>query len=421
MKPFSFVHAADLHLDSPFKGISEVNEEIGSELAEATFRAFNRLIDLCIEKRVDFLLIAGDVYDGADRSLRAQLRFLDDLERLSKAGIGAYIVHGNHDPLDGWSANLNWPPKVHIFHGKSVQEVLVERDGEAIARICGISFHTRKITTNLARKFSKVPTSKEDPFTIGLLHCNVGTETGHEPYAPCTLKDLTNLDFDYWALGHIHKRSVLNDSPPVIYPGSPQGLNPKEDGERGCYFVEVDGKGRPTPQFIEVDSMRWFVEELPIDAMDTEQDLVSKISDLLEDIRQRANGRPSIFRLILTGRSAIHASISRKGFTEDLLANMRENEEGEERIVWVESIEDNTHSEIDTDSLLEREDFVGDLVRLFDEMLKSKKKSAEIKEHLEPLFSSPRGRKLLDPVDDEHVAELLGRAETLCLDRLTEE
>ena len=118
MRAFSFIHAADLHLDSPFKEISEVDKEISLELAESTFKAFGKIIDICIEKQVDFLLIAGDIYDGSDRSLRAQLRFRDELKRLSESGINAYIVHGNHDPLDGWSANLEWPENVHILKGK---------------------------------------------------------------------------------------------------------------------------------------------------------------------------------------------------------------------------------------------------------------------------------------------------------------
>jgi DNA repair exonuclease SbcCD nuclease subunit len=144
VKPFSYIHTADLHLDSPFKGISEINDEISSELTEATFKSFNKIIDLCIEKQVDFLLIVGDIYDGADRSLRAQLRFRDGLKRLSDTEIKAYIVHGNHDPLDGWSANLDWPENVHIFKGKSVEEVSVEKDDDEIAQIYGISFHNRE-------------------------------------------------------------------------------------------------------------------------------------------------------------------------------------------------------------------------------------------------------------------------------------
>ena len=188
MKALSFVHTADLHLDSPFKGISEINSEISLQLTEATFVAFNKIIDLCIEKQVDFLLIIGDVYDGADRSLRAQLRFRDGLNKLSEAGIKAYVVHGNHDPLAGWSANLDWPENVHIFSGESVEKVSFEKDGKEIAQIYGISHRKRDIKTNLALEFPEK--TGNPPFTIGMLHCNVGSDTGHEPYAPCMLEDL---------------------------------------------------------------------------------------------------------------------------------------------------------------------------------------------------------------------------------------
>jgi len=417
MKPFGFIHTADLHLDSPFKGISEVSEEISLELTEATFKAFNKIINLCIEKQVDFLLIAGDIYDGADRSLRAQLRFRDGLKRLSNAGIKAYVVHGNHDPLDGWSANLDWPKNVYIFGGKSVEKVSVEKDGEEIAQIYGISFHNREIKTNLTYKFPKK--SKKAPFTIGMLHCNVGTNTGHEPYAPCTLQDLISRNFNYWALGHIHKKAIINDDNPlVIYPGNPQGLHPQETGARGCFLVNVDENGEPTAEFIEVDSIRWFVEELSIDSLYTEQELISKIHNYIEKIREEAKGRPSICRIILTGRSALHSSIVRKGVLDDILKDVREDEEGEKQFVWIESIEDNTNPEIDRKSLLEREDFIGDLVKLFEEFLHDGTKIDELKESLDPLFTSPGGRNLLEPIDDEHFLDLIKKAETLCLDKL---
>jgi len=419
MKPFSFVHTADLHLDSPFKGISEINEEISLELTEATFKAFNKIIDLGIEKHVDFILIAGDIYDGADRSLRAQLRFRDGLKRLSDAGIKAYIVHGNHDPLDGWSANLDWPKNVHIFNGKSVEKVAVEKDGEEIAQIYGISFHTREIKTNLTYKFPKISPSKKAPFTIGVLHCNVGTSTGHEPYAPSTLQDLISRNFDYWALGHVHKKAIINeDNPLVIYPGNPQGLHPKETGARGCFLINVDKNGEPTAEFIEVDSIRWFVEELSIDSLYTEQELISKIHNCIEKIREEAEGRSSVCRIIPTGRSALHSSIARKGVLDDILKDIRENEEGEKQFVWIESIEDNTNPVIDRKSLLERKDFIGDLVKLFEEFSGDKTKIGELKESLKPLFSSPGGRKLLESIDDEHFFDLIKKAETLCLDKL---
>jgi DNA repair exonuclease SbcCD nuclease subunit len=419
MKAFSFIHTADLHLDSPFKGISEINEKISLELTEASFKTFNKIIDLCIEKEVDFLLIAGDIYDGVDKSLRAQLRFRDGLKRLSEAGIKAYIVHGNHDPLDGWSANLDWPKNVHIFNGKSVEKVSVEKDGEEIAQIYGISFHNREIKTNLSNKFPKISQSKKSLFTIGMLHCNVGTNTGHEPYAPCTLQDLITRNFNYWALGHVHKKAIINDGNPLaIYPGNPQGLHPKETGDRGCFFVNVDENGEPTAEFIDIASIRWFVQELSIDSLYTEQELITMIANCIEKIRKKAHRRSSICRIILTGRSALHSSIARKGVLDDILKDIREDEEGEKQFVWIESIEDNTNPEIDRKLMLERKDFIGDLVKVFEEFSHDKAKIAELKESLNPLFTSPGGRKLHEPLNDEHFLDLIKKAETLCLDKL---
>jgi len=419
MKAFSFIHTADLHLDSPFKGISEINEEISAELTEATFNTFNKIIDICIEKQVDFLLISGDIYNGADRSLRAQLRFRDGLKRLSDENINAYIVHGNHDPLDGWSANLKWPQNVHIFKGKAVKKVVVKKSEEEIAQIYGISFHKREIKTNLAQKFPEKAPLEKELFTIGMLHCNIGTNTGHEPYAPCTLRDLMSRNFDYWALGHIHNNVIMRDeNPPVIYPGNPQGLHPKETGTKGCFFIRVDEKGEPSCEFIEVGSIRWFVEKLSIGSLNTEEELIQEIENHIDQIRKKANERPAICRIILTGRSVLYSSIIRKGFLEDVLQRVRENEEGEKQFVWIESIKNNTKPEIDRKSLLKQEDFIGDLVKLFEEFYHDDNKRVELKKLLEPLFTSSGGRKLLEEIDDKYLIELIEKAEALCLDKL---
>lgn len=129
MANFSFIHASDLHLDSPFVGISTESEDVARALRSATFEAYDRLIELCIDKKVQFLVIAGDVYDGQDRSLRAQLKFSDGLKRLADHGIRSFVAHGNHDPLSGWSSNINWPEEVHIFQADQVETEFVELNG----------------------------------------------------------------------------------------------------------------------------------------------------------------------------------------------------------------------------------------------------------------------------------------------------
>jgi DNA repair exonuclease SbcCD nuclease subunit len=418
MKAFSFIHTSDLHLDAPFRGLSEIDNEISRELTEATFKTFNKIIDLCIKKEVDFLLISGDIYDSVDKSLRAQLQFRNGLKRLSEEDIKVYIVHGNHDPLNGWSAYLDWPKNVYIFDGKAVGKLYVEKDGEKIAQIYGISFQTRDIKTNLTQKFPIK--EKSEPFTIGMLHCNVGNKTGHEPYAPCTLQDLITRNYDYWALGHIHNKDILNNDPLIVYPGNPQGLNPKETGKRGCFFVNVNEKNEPNAEFIEVDSIRWFIEEISIDALYKEQELITKIEDCEENIREKAEGKSSICRIILTGRSALHSSISRKGVLDDIIKGIREREKGEKQFVWLESVENNTNPEIDFESILKRQDFIGDLIRLFKEIMNNDTKIAELKESLSPLFASPGGRKYLEPLSEEDLVKLIEKAEILSLDKLGE-
>jgi DNA repair exonuclease SbcCD nuclease subunit len=226
-------------------------------------------------------------------------------------------------------------------------------------------------------------------------------------------------NFNYWALGHIHKKAIINgDNPLVIYPGNPQGLHLKETGAKGCFLVNVDENGGVSFEFIETDSIRWFVEKLSIDDLYTEEELISKIYSCIEKVRKEAEGRPSICRIILTGRGVLHSSIARKGVLDDILREIRCSEEGEKQFVWIESIEDNTNPEIDRKLLLEREDFIGDLVNLFEELSHNQTKRDELRKSMDPLFTSRNGRKFLEPPDDKHFLNLIKKAETLCLDKL---
>ena len=246
MESFRFVHAADLHIDSPFKGLMKLDSEIGRQLREATHAAFLNLIRLCIEEKVDFLVVAGDVYDGSDRSPQAQLRFRNGLAELAEHGIESFVVHGNHDPLDGRYSSIDWPEGVHVY-GATPSWITATRRGEPLADIQGVSYPTQVVTDNLALNFSS-PRNK-NIFNIGMLHCNVGGMEGHDNYAPCSVDDLVGIGLDYWALGHIHMRqTLLEKSPAIIYPGNIQGRDPGETGARGCLIVDVGADGLPVTQ-----------------------------------------------------------------------------------------------------------------------------------------------------------------------------
>ena len=272
MARLRFVHAADLHLDSPFRGIrSEAPPQVAEELHRATFEAYANIIALCLEERVDALLVAGDIYDGADRSLRAQLKFVDGLNRLDAAGIRSFICHGNHDPLDGWEARLDLPQGC-VRYGREVTGEPVFRDEPDRAMVYGISYPTREMRENLAPLFA---TPAASGFGIGLLHANVGGNTDHDPYAPCSVSDLAETGLDYWALGHVHTRQVLREEQPtIVYPGNPQGRNPRETGERGIYLVEVNDYGAVSLDFRPVDVVRWDSLEVGIEGMETQQELL---------------------------------------------------------------------------------------------------------------------------------------------------
>ena len=362
MTAFRFVHTADLHLDSSFLGIQAVDEHVARELREATFRTFDRIVELCLSRHADFLLVAGDIYNSRDHSLRAQLRLRDGLRPLSEAGISSFIVHGNHDPLDSWAATLEWPERAHIFGGDAVAAEPVERDGQTIALVYGISYPTQEIRKNLAQRFQR---TEDGPFAIGLLHCNVGDDTGHEPYAPCTLGDLAKAGMDYWALGHVHNHRVLSvTGPMIVYPGNPQGLNPRELGARGCYLVEVDETGHPTAQFVAVDTVRWLRESIPIEQLGTDEELVSSVEQGCRRMREKAEGRSVLGRISLTGRGPAHASLARPGFVAGLVESIRETEGADDPFVWIERLEVDTRPPLDLETRRRGQDFLADLLNL---------------------------------------------------------
>lgn len=417
MNGFNFVHTADIHLDSKFKGIADMDESIGKALADATFTSFFNMIEYCIEKQVDFLVIAGDIYDEEDKSLRSQLKFLEGMEKLHKNNIQVYIVHGNHDSLNGWSAKLKYPPNVYVFGGKKVARTEFQKREIPVAQIYGISFLKRDTEENLANKFPKKEKS-ENLFTIGLLHCNVAGNGVIDCYSPCALADLTAHDYDYWALGHIHARRVLHKDPMVVYPGNPQGLNPKETGEKGFIHVFVEDTGTIDSKFVASDSIRWVIEEISIQAFQNEQDLIDEFYDRISHLRSQADERPTICRFVLKDSGEIYSILAKPGFLEDLIGELRQNEADETSFVWTESIINNTSISIDRESQKKQKGFISDLLELFDELKTNEEKKAALTEEIDLLFSSPSGRKFLEPLAESEIMELLQKAESFCLSKL---
>jgi predicted phosphodiesterase len=282
---FCFVHAADLHLDTPFEGLGRVNPELGDRLRDASLDAFDDLVRLTIERRAEFLVLAGDVYDGADRGVRAQLRFLRGLKRLAFEGIRVFVIHGNHDPLDGWSAIRAWPANVTLFGAAGVEAHVVERDGYRLATVYGMSYPRRDVTENLALRFRR---SEAPGLHIGLLHCAVGAVGDHALYSPCTVDDLRRAGMDYWALGHIHDRRVLAERDPwVVYPGNLQGRStkPSERGAKGATVVYVDNGAVDRLEFVPCDRARFVEAVVDVSGATTLPDVEAACLDALGRLR----------------------------------------------------------------------------------------------------------------------------------------
>lgn len=425
---FRFVHTGDLHLDSPFIGLStEAPANVVETLRESTIAAWRNTVDLALDEAADFLLVAGDAFEHANRTLRGQLVFRDGLQRLCDEGIPSFVVTGNHDPLDGWEPSVKWPDSAYRYAAHEVTSQPVMREGVEIARVYGISYHQRDIKTNLAKRFAR---ADDCPFAIGLLHTNVGGAEGHANYAPCNLSDLRDSGMDYWALGHIHAHRVLAaERPTVVYCGNPQGRDPGETDPRGCYLVDVDDAGHVAPQFRPVDVVRWQKLDVPIAEITTEEGLVEAVVGAVDVARSDA-GRSVVARVKLSGRGPMHTSLGRRGMAADVLASARESLGTAEPFAWIESLRDRTRPDVNLEERRKADDFVGDLLRRLDEtrsQLDDDDDAAEVAavldEALDDLYGHSRARRYLRdsrPAGAD-LAALLDQAEAMLLDRLGDE
>jgi exonuclease SbcD len=425
---FSFVHAADLHLDTPFHGVGEVAPYVAATLREASLRAFDAIIDLTIERDAAFLVVAGDVYDGAQRGLRAQLRFRDGLARLSRADISSFVVHGNHDPVTtGWSAiGSSWPELVTIFGSSRVETVPVVRGGQQIATIQGISYATAETTDNLALGFSR----PDGPgLAVGVLHCNVdGVAGGYAAYSPCTLEDLRRTGLDYLALGHIHERKVIAPGPGehqwVVYPGNSQARSPRrsEQAPKGAVVVHVERGAVRDVEFVACDLVRF--DELTCDIAGIRD--LGELEDLLfshaNELLRSSGGRSLVLRARLQGRGTLHDDLSRPGSMLGLLQSLRDTTPNQEPFIWWDAVSDETAGELDLTAIRGRGDFVADLLEVGDELIENNAALGELSEGLAreaPRLLAARISSLL--ADPAALDDLARRATLLAVDALSME
>ena len=301
---FKFIHAADLHLDSPLLGLAQYEGAPEEALRGATRRALENLVHIALEEEVDFVLIAGDVYDGDWPDHNTGLFFARQMVRLREAKIPVYLIAGNHDAQSVMTKSLQLPENVHRFPTKKAATIALEDISVAIH---GQGFHTRAVMTDLSAAY---PKAVPGHFNIGLLHTSLTGYEGHDNYAPCTVDGLKKLGYDYWALGHIHKQEAVRVFEPAVwFPGNIQGRHIRETGPKGCLVITVDDRGEHEVEFRELDVVRW--AEIVVDASRcaTLDDCIDDFKEALLKALDSCGERLLAARVIFIGASKAHGEL----------------------------------------------------------------------------------------------------------------
>lgn len=417
--PLRFIHAADLHLQSPFVGLrSQLPDAIAREMGEAPFGAWDEIVDLAIRESVEAVLVAGDAYDDAERSLRAQHRFVAGLGRLDAAGIATHVICGNHDPLDGWDAGLEFPAGCRRYGPDPEAAPLVPGRPDR-ATVYGVSFEHEHCPRNLAREF---PRAARGELAIGLLHCAVGAEPGEDQYAPCSLTDLRDPGFAYWALGHVHRRRVLlNANPVAIYAGCPQGLRWSQTGPKGVYLVEIERSGKVGFEFVATDRVRMEILSHDISATETPARLLADLQGLARRAAAQTGGRPLLYRIALEGRGPLHRHLLAPGAAGELAEELN-SRPGAGPFSWCDRVDVATAAPHDRPHRRAGGDLIADLLAVCDQLADAESVPAHIEEALAELYGNADYRPYLAESGSwpNDRAALIEAAENRALDLLEE-
>ena len=358
---FRFLHAADLHIDSPLRGLSRYAGAPVERLRNATRRALENLVDLALAERVHFVLLAGDLYDRDWPDFHTGLFFRAQMVRLGRASIQVFFVQGNHDAQGTITRELVLPDNVKKFSSRSAETVHLPDLGVAIH---GQSFPQREVPEDLVPHY---PVAVPGQFNIGLLHTSLTAGGGiHETYAPTTVATLKTKGFDYWALGHVHTRAVVCESPRVVFPGNLQGRHANETGPKGCELVAVTG-GQMETRFVPLDVVRWHQLSVPLDGIDNLAQASQAITAALTQATVGAGDRLHALRIHLTGRTALHTTEAEQpGTLEAAVHASAQDVAGAE--LWIEQVQLQLSSPVDRAALARGDDAVAELLRLVDEL-----------------------------------------------------
>ncbi len=357
-----FIHAADIHLDSPLSGLAAYKDAPADLLRTVTRDAFTRLVDEAIEEAVDFIVIAGDLYDGSWKDYNTGHFFCREMGRLNKVGIPVYLLFGNHDADSEMTKRLTLPPNVHQFESRKANTFLID---ELKVALHGRSYKDAATFENLAVTY---PDPVAGWLNIGVLHTALGSSNSiHVNYAPCSIAELNAKGYQYWALGHVHEHAILQESPWVVFPGNLQGRHIRETGERGAIIVTADESGIQSVERLLVDVLRWHVVDVDASEANTLEEVVRLVGRAFEQLIDKTPDKIYLsVRVCIKGKTAAHGELF------GLESQLREEVLGQaagygiDRL-WIEKVRIETEPIFDEAQIAERSDAIADLQRFLAE------------------------------------------------------
>ncbi len=296
---FTFIHAADLHIDSPLAGLGLKDRAVAERFARAGRRAVEALVAETIASEAAFLIIAGDVFDGDWKDVTTGLFFVRAISDLHRAGIPVYIVKGNHDAESVMSRDLPYPDTVHVFPSGKAASLHLEPHR--------VTLHGRSFPHRLTSDFVQTyPARRDGWLNIGVLHTSLDGSRGHAGYAPCAIDDLKRFGYDYWALGHVHAAEIVSRDPWIVFPGNLQGRSIRETGPKGAMRVTVeDGRITEVSPLV-LDGARWARLTLDIAGVADEAEVTAKVDAALAGLHRNSDSRPLAVRVTLQGTTPLH-------------------------------------------------------------------------------------------------------------------
>lgn len=413
---FRFLHAADLHLDSPLRGLARYESAPAEILRGASRRAFVNLVDLAIAERVAFVLLAGDLYDGDWKDYSTGIFLSQHVGRLRDHNIPVFAVAGNHDAANKITRALELPSNMTILSATKPQSLRLKDLNVAIH---GQSFETQHIAQNLAADY---PAAINGAFNIGMLHTSLDGRQGHATYAPCTVDELRARSYQYWALGHVHAREIVSTSPWIVYPGCTQGRHIRETGAKGCSLVTVDDELVLDVEHRVLDVLRWEVCAVDLDGAESIEEALHTIHRAMAKVRSDADGRPVAMRVALNGACTIANAL--RAFPTKLEHQLRAlAADISAEDLWIEKIVVSVTPRLNKDEVLGGDTALAQLLRDIHALPNSLASIEGLGDTLEKLrLQLPP--EALDPAtgidlhDDQVLADLVAEAKEMLIGRL---